>query len=117
MPLTTEDRLEIMELGARYCHGVDSKDADLWLSTFAEGGVVESPFGTPRGHAELRAWISGIVASLGGTRHFSVNELVGGDGDTARMRSYFFVINTDAPPIAVGASGSYDDDLEKVDGR
>ncbi|HEY1698208.1 MAG TPA: nuclear transport factor 2 family protein [Trebonia sp.] len=39
--IPVEDRLEIMELFARYCWGLNTGDADAVLSCFAEGGSLE----------------------------------------------------------------------------
>jgi SnoaL-like domain len=65
----------------------------------------------------LFEWISGVVASLSGTRHCNVNEVVDGDGDGATMRSSYVVIGTnDAPPTIV-VTGGYEDELIRADGR
>lgn len=57
------------------------------------------------------------MSNLAGTRHFGLNEVIAGDGDRATMRSYYFVVGTDAAPPAIGATGGYDDELARVDGR
>ena len=65
----------------------------------------------------LHEWISGVTASLSGTRHCTINEVVEGDGDRATMRSYYFVVGTDDPSPTMGATGGYDDELVRVDGQ
>ena len=49
MALTAEDKLEIMELVARYNHAQDQDDYDGWVDTFTEDGVFESPRSGTRG--------------------------------------------------------------------
>lgn len=120
MPLTVEDRIEILELAHRYNDAVDAHAADAWTDTLTEDGVVESPFGNPRGRAALHAWISGVIASLTtGTRHLSLNAIVdeGPGVGTATMRSSYLVLGKDQAPPTIGATGGYVDRLRKVDGR
>lgn len=117
MTLTAHDIAEIINLGHTYNHAVDDHDPDRWVECFTDDGEVASPFGHPTGRDELRAWIGGIVDNLTGTRHFSANEVVSGDGDHATMRSYYFVVGTTDAPPAIGATGSYHDELTRVDGQ
>lgn len=117
MPLTAEDIAEIVNLGHVYNQAVDDHDPDGWTDTFTDDGEVVSPFGNPQGRENLHAWISQVIAPLTGTRHFTLNEVVEGDGDKGTMRSYYFVVGTNDAPPAIGASGSYEDELVKVDGK
>lgn len=117
MTLTANDIAEIIDLGHAYNLAVDAHDPDAWVDCFTDDGEVVSPFGNPKGRDELRAWIGGIVDNLTGTRHFTGNEVVTGDGDRATMRSYYFVVGTTEAPPAVGATGSYEDELTRTDGQ
>lgn len=117
MPLSADDIAEIVNLGHAYNQAVDRHEPDAWTDTFTEGGELVSPFGNPLGRDALHAWISGVTASLSGTRHCSVNEVVAGSGDDATMRSYYVVIGTNEAPPTIGATGGYDDELERVTGR
>jgi ketosteroid isomerase-like protein len=109
---------EIIQLAHRYNDAVDRHDVDAWTGCFTADGVLESPFGTSKGRAELAAWLNGFLETLeGGTRHLSLNEIVsvGGTGQDATMRSSFVVYGTTGSPPAVGATGGYDEDIV-VDG-
>ncbi len=117
MPLTAEDTAQIVNLAHAYNQAVDDHDPDAWTATFVEDGEVASPFGGPKGGEELHAWISSVMSNLAGTRHFTLNEVIDGDADRATMRSYYFVVGTDDAPPAIGATGAYEDELVKVDGR
>lgn len=112
-----DDRAEIVDLGHAYNQAVDDHDTDSWVRCFTDDGEVVSPFGNPRGAVALHQWISGIAENLTGTRHFSGNEVVTVNGDRATMRSYYFVVGTDEHPPAIGATGGYEDELVRVDGR
>ena len=41
MPLTTADRLEILELLGRYAHAIDSGDGEAYADCFTDDGVIE----------------------------------------------------------------------------
>ena len=43
MPLTAGDRMEMIELVARYNHAIDSRDAEAWADTFTEDGRFYAP--------------------------------------------------------------------------
>ena len=41
MPLTADDKLEIMEIAARACHATDSLMPEEWAGLFTEDGMVK----------------------------------------------------------------------------
>ena len=43
MPLTAEDRMEMIELVGRYNHAIDRRDAEAWADTFTEDGRFHAP--------------------------------------------------------------------------
>lgn len=116
-PTTTHDIAEIIDLAHAYNQAVDDHDPTSWVDCFTDDGEVDSPFGNPSGRDELHRWISGITGNLSDTRHFSANEVVSVDGDRATMRSYYFVVGTTEHPPAIGATGGYDDELVRIEGR
>ena len=117
MPLSADDIAEIINLAHEYNQAVDRRDPGAWTETYAAEGELRSPFGNAKGRGALFEWISNTVASLSGTRHCNLNEVVVGDGDHATMRSSYFVIKTDDVPPAIFVTGGYDDELVRVDGR
>ena len=118
MPLSVEDKSEILELCARYNYAADGNDPDAWVDTFTEDGV----FVTHKGTEELSAFLLGLIEGkkrrgrVG--RHWNTNHVIEGDGDTARHRCYLltFRTNEDGPP-SIGFMGTYDDRLKKVNGK
>jgi hypothetical protein len=117
MPLTTEDRLEILDLAARYSHATDRRDGEALADTFTDDGIFEGP-GLPEPRQGRAAHIAstsaprppGIVM-----RHFISNPVIEGDGDSATMKLYVEVKNlaADGKPMLVGC---YFDDLKRVNG-
>lgn len=116
MALTLEDRLEILDLAARYSHATDHGDGKALADTFTEDGVFEGA-GEPRqGRAAHEAATNGLAASGMVLRHFVSNPVIEGDGDQATMKLYVEVKNL-ADPATPMLVGCYYDDLRRVDGR
>jgi hypothetical protein len=116
--LSTEDKLEILELCARYNFAFDSEDAEGWAETFTQDGS----FGGIKGTEELRAFVlprcqQGRAEGFVRCRHWNTSHVIEGQGDRARHRCYVFVIawRAEGPPI-LDTLGTYEDALTKVDG-
>jgi hypothetical protein len=116
MSLSTEDRLEILDLAARYSHATDHGDGEALADTFTDDGIFEIAGMEPRQGraAHLEAGSAprpeGLVM-----RHFISNPVIEGDGDSATMKLYVEVKNVaaDGKPMLVGC---YFDDLRRVNG-
>lgn len=93
--ITSDDRIAIAELFARYCHRVDHGDTAGWLELFTPDGTFEVA-GVMRleGHEQVAA-MPGVVAEQGGGkwRHQITNIAVdaGEDADIARVTAYGLV--------------------------
>jgi len=111
MPLTVEDRVEMMELVARYNQAIDSGDAEGYADTFTEAGVFQIA-GQPevRGREQL----IDMVQRLGprNSRHWVNNIVIDGDGDSATMRCYLAVLRD----RQITSTGKYVNILVRVDG-
>ncbi len=112
MALTLEDRLDIIELVARYNQAIDSRDASGYAETFTEDGVFQIA-----GQAEIkgREKLARMVERLGppGSRHWVNNIVIDGDGDEATMHCYLTVFNA----LRVTNMGRYANTLRKVEGK
>lgn len=125
MPLTAEDRSEIIVLAGRYSQSLDLRDPDGWRSCFTDDAVMEMEL------QEL--WITGDALwglASGVTeddddrisRHQPSNFVIDGDGDEATMSSYCTVVsggsrdNPFVEPARITFQGRYVDRLRRVDG-
>ncbi|MCY3921629.1 MAG: nuclear transport factor 2 family protein [Chloroflexi bacterium] len=125
MPLTADDRSEIIVLAGRYSQSLDLRDPDGWRSCFTDDAVMEMEL------QEL--WITGDALwglASGVTdndddrvsRHQPSNFVIDGDGDEATMRSYCTVVtagsrdNPFGEPAWITFQGRYEDRLRRVDG-
>ena len=110
--LTTEDRLDILDLLGRYNYAIDDCNGDAWAACFTEDRVFSSPNGTVTGHEALRKFADEYPS---GTLHYTSNHVITGDGDHAQMRCYLQFVS--APPDkkpAVRFCGRYEDVLVKT---
>lgn len=115
MALTLQDRLDILELAARYNKAVDGGDVEGWLALWTDDGVFETSFGTFKGKEALRNFMKFYMATSKGNRHVSVNPVMEGDGDSATLACDLLLVRTPGMP-SLFATGTYTDALRKVGG-
>ena len=117
--LTAEDRAEITQLYATMYQGSDFRDADLWLSAFAEDGVFIFPTGDRvEGHEALMGWRK---QSFGGEtgdskrRHHvpNIRILQAPDGG-ATASAYWIELDVAATPAAIKNTGTAEDIFVKT---
>jgi SnoaL-like domain len=114
MPTLADDRDAIRSLMARYNHYFDGGKADEWAALFTADGVLDS--GTPLEGTDALAGFARSFSEAGmRARHVVVNEMIEVEGDKATCKAYFFLATGTPPQLAV--SGSYDDELVRVDGE
>jgi ketosteroid isomerase-like protein len=123
MALSVEDRLDVMDLVARYAECVDSGDVAGYAALFTEDGVIEHSAGTVRGRGEIQAWVEGVVKRGGVGKESRVKHVMGlpvirGDGERATSRAYVTIPrHMESGEIVIRLAGTYFDDCVKVDGQ
>ena len=122
--LSAEDRLEVMDLIARYSRCLDTADVEGFLEIFRPEAVIDSLSGVATGHDELRAWVNrlfdsrGVGATPPAVIHFVGLPLIEGYGDRARAQTYTIILDYNAAGLVqVAMLGRYDDECVRVDGR
>jgi len=101
-----------MQLVARYNYALDFGEPEAWAETFTPDGSIEVPPGRFTGKAALVEFARNFQRDFGGTRHWTNNLLLDGNGDSARLRCYLWLIRN-----GTGATiwtGHYDDVLVKL---
>lgn len=87
------DRLEISELLTRYCTAIDSKQFALLDEVFTEGATIDYSSSMPdiRGsRAEMKKWLTEVLAVFPMTQHLVSNTAFDIRGDRATTRTMFF---------------------------
>jgi uncharacterized protein (TIGR02246 family) len=58
---TSDDRIAVEDVMARYVWTVDSLDADGYVAVFTEDAVIDSNGSVSKGHAEIRKIVTGLM--------------------------------------------------------
>ncbi len=120
--LAAEDRLEIVELMARYARATDTGDLDAYVNLFAPDGVL---FSRHQGREAIREFMGQVMREgRAGPmpngdvvfRHFVGQPVIDWDGSVATVHSYSLWVNL-GPNPPVTAAAAYTDTIVKVDGR
>ena len=84
MALSTADRLEILDLAARYNFAIDEADGERWAATFTPDGVFDGGRGEVIGAAALATFVRDFQKHMAGTEHWTNNHVIDGDGTKPR---------------------------------
>jgi hypothetical protein len=95
--LNVEERLDIEELFAKYCWGLNTGDIAAVLACFAENAILEHPPHSPAvGHQEIKANVEDIWYSrpgwFVGRQHLASNFLMGRENDGIRVKAYWTIV-------------------------
>jgi uncharacterized protein (TIGR02246 family) len=112
MALSAQDRVEIMQLVARYNQAADTRDAEAWANTFTEDGVfIKDARPEVKGRTALAKNIRDLPPT--NSRHWTLNLVIDGDDDRASMQADFASLCENR----IEYTGRYANSLRKVDGR
>ena len=110
--LTGQDSEEIKELYARYNQGSDFRDAELFLSAFADDAVMTRGGRDIVGMAALRAERAERYAGQtgdAGRRHHNGSFIITPIAEGAKARAYYLLLDVTSRPPTMVASGYYED--------
>jgi hypothetical protein len=118
-----EDRLEILDLLARYSHAADGLDPVAYADCFTDDGAFHGRVGMPderkiAGREALIAWVGGVMRNRGDrqNRHIQTNTTFDELSEThAVTRTYLLVMQSrgEDPPVP-GLTSVYRDELVKT---
>ncbi|MFE7750472.1 nuclear transport factor 2 family protein [Streptomyces sp. NPDC057428] len=138
------DRLEIIEVLARYVRALEERDAKAVAALFAPEGAfeIQSRSGreayatrvTVTGPDKIQALMeSGTLPATRGNQYFTTDHIVDIDGDEARMDAQFLTVESNVEgtagqnwpvgsvmlqgALALSMAGHYASVLRKIDGR
>lgn len=112
MALSAQDRVEIMQLVARYNRAADARDAEAWADTFTEDGVfIKDARPEVKGRTALAKNIRDLPPT--NSRHWTLNLVIEGDEDRADVQADFALLCENR----IEYTGRYANSLRKVDGR
>ena len=118
--ITSDDRIAIGELFARYCHSVDHADTAGWSALFTPDGVFEVA-GAMRleGHEQVGMMPSVVTQQGGGKWRHQITSIAvdpGAQDDLAKVTAYGLVTDwgNEGKPMAFS---DYAITLRRVDGQ
>ena len=116
--LTTDDRLDIQELMARYSRCIDFGRWDELPEFFTDDCTLD--FGKLMGSHRGKDAVRGFATTLAGTgltmRHYVTNCIIRGDGGRAEATTYVLAFTGQQGSLSP-TTGRYEDELRKVGGR
>jgi hypothetical protein len=112
------DRLEITELLNRHQIYIDLADAERYAGLYAPDGAYESPFASATGRTDIAKMFRSLGTSGFTTnkRHFTGPGMIDVEQGRATALSYWWVADYANDHPTVFATGTYKDELRKVDG-
>jgi len=123
MPLSTEDRLDILDLYARQAWALDTGDVDAYVDVFAPDAVLDLA-DKHQGADAIRALAETFWArdvGVTGSQHHIDQVVLEGDGQRASVRAYvtrtYRMSGRGRNNILPIWQGFYSDSLVKLDGR
>jgi hypothetical protein len=117
--LTADDRLEIMDLLARYAYAMDGTDPQAFLACFIADAEMDIGYRTVKGEAEMREFADYFAAKPGRPWYHHITTIsIEGDADQARSRSYMLMTDLDGEGRTRHAGCcNYLDEFVKQNGR
>ena len=117
MILTTDDRLAIQELYAKYNFAIDDGKPEEFADCFTADGVLDVGYGDPTtGTEALTAFCAATNQMMPGMRHQVTNLVLHGHGDDATGRAYLYTYRATAEGHQVILTGRYEDTLRRDEG-
>lgn len=116
--LTMQDRLEILELFARYNWALETNHPEQAAALFTEDGVFDGVSGTYRGHEEITRMGARARENDGpiNSQHWIGNHVFDGDSQRVEVRSMALGPGMEQDTFHMTFQGYYVDDIVKVEG-
>lgn len=121
MATALEEKDAIREVLAEYCFRLDGGDFAGMAALFAADGTWDTAFGKAVGRTAIADLARDLRVRAGDNRpraiHLVTNIAIALDGERARVRSNWTVVQNSAQGPRIGSGGGYDDEMVKRDGH
>lgn len=120
MASALEEKDAIREVLAEYCFRLDGGQFAEMAALFTEDGTWDTAFGKATGRAAIADFARGLREKGPQPRprgvHLTTNIVVVLDGETAKVRSNWTVVQNSASGPQIGSGGGYADEMVKRNG-
>ena len=121
MPSVVEEKDAIREVLAEYCFRLDDGRFDEMAALFTEDGTWETAFGTATGRQAIAELARSLRTRVAEPRpravHLVTNIVIALDGERAKVRSNWMVMQNSPVGPRIGSGGAYHDEMVKKGGR
>ena len=121
MSSALEEKDAIREVLAEYCFRLDGGEFDGMAALFTENGTWDTAFGKATGRAAIAELARSLRQRGPQPRprgiHLVTNIVIALEGDRARVRSNWTVVQNSPKGPKIGSGGAYHDQMVKLGGR
>jgi uncharacterized protein (TIGR02246 family) len=121
MASALEEKDAIREVLAEYCFRLDGGQFADMAALFTEDGTWDTAFGKATGRTAIADFARGMREKGPRPRprgiHLVTNIVIVLDGDSARVRSNWTVVQNSASGPQIGSGGGYADEMVKQNGK
>lgn len=111
------DKEAIRTLMSKYCHGIDKKDENLFMSIWAEDGNYELPRGNGSGTEGIRQLVQKVWREVPKCHHHITNQLIDVQGDKASAKTDVTYFRETADGVLCLLSGGYTFEFARIQGE
>ena len=111
------DKLEIIEVTARYALAMDEHNTEAWLKTWCADGKWEGALGTYVGTPNLPNLLRDLGERNDGRRHIITNHVIDFGSPTEASQTCYMQIVAYKGGCRLVGTAVYRDQLRKIDGR
>lgn len=108
---------EIKQLMAKYCHGIDKHNEELFMSIWSDDAEYILPRGAGKGTEGVLALVRKVWTQVTKCHHHITNPIIEVNGDRASAVTDVFYFRLTADGVNCLLSGGYNLDFVKVDGE
>jgi hypothetical protein len=113
MSLSTDDKIDILQLYSRYNTAIDTGDSAGFGACFVPDGVFDSGMSVVEGQTAISEFATQTHSAMPGMRHNSFNIVLDGDGESATGSAFLIGYLVDGG-YKVIVTGRYTDELTKA---
>lgn len=113
--MSTTDRLDLLELYARYAWAYDGGHAEEYAALFTPDGRFERPGAEPVcGRGDLAGLVTAAQGRGSGYTHVTSNVVVAATSDGASGRAYVVLLRIEPGAVSLLAAGRYHDEFVRM---